>query len=81
MWLHKLGNKDPFCQCCRIHMDILATMTTNYIYPQQIFQIFFFYYNANRSAKFGYMSNSPVELTGKLSNHVSVFHNNLIEIR
>ncbi len=41
----------------------------------------FFYYNANHSAKFGYMSNSPGELTGKLSNHVSVFHNNLIDIR
>jgi hypothetical protein len=54
-------------------------MTTNYIYQQRIFQIYFFY-NTNRSAKFGYLSNSPGELTGKLSNHVSVFHNNQIVI-
>jgi hypothetical protein len=41
----------------------------------------FFYYNANRLAKFGYMTNSPGELTGKLSNHVSVIYNKLIDIR
>jgi hypothetical protein len=41
----------------------------------------FFYYNANRLAKFGYMTNSPGELTGKLSNRVSVIYNKLIDIR
>jgi hypothetical protein len=40
----------------------------------------FFFYNTYRSAKFGYLSNSPGDLTGKLSNHVSVFHNNQIVI-
>lgn len=40
----------------------------------------FFFYNANRLAKFGYMTNSPGELTIKLSNHIIEIYNKFIEI-
>lgn len=53
---------------CYVHLN--DGDTKNHVTGSNIANIFFFY-NAYRNAMFGYMSNSPGDLNGKISNHVS----------